>query len=101
MKEIEQILKEFVRNKSQFFNLADGEEAVVKFLSVEQVVTTFRGNEVESIRYYFEVDGKELSWDRVSRELAKQMLEFSAGDLIKIKREGEKNKTKYFLEKVK
>jgi len=87
-------------SKSQFFDLPDGEEATVKFLSAEQVTTNFNGSRVDAIRYHFEIDGKEMLWDRTSRELAKQMSCFSKEDLIWIKRIGQKNQTKYYVKKV-
>ncbi len=100
MSDIEDILNSFVLSKSQFFNLPDGEEATVKFLSTERVVTNFNGSRVDAIRYHFEINGKEMLWDRTSRELAKQMSKFSKGDLLWIRRIGQKNQTKYDVKKV-
>ena len=100
MSGVKEILNSYVLSKSQFFDLPDGGEATVKFLSAEQVTTNFNGSRVDAIRYHFEVNGKEMLWDRTSRELAKQMGQFSVGDLILIKRSGQKNQTKYYVEKV-
>ncbi len=97
----QEILRRFINKKSKFFNLQNGEEKTVKFLLAEQITTHFQGTEIQCIRYHFEIDGKEMSWDRTHRELALQMACFSEGDLISIKRIGEKSKTKYFIEKVK
>ncbi len=100
MKNSKEILKSFVVSKSQFWNLADGEEVVVKFLFAEAVSTNFGAKTISSIRYHFEVAGKELCWDRTSRALAVQMAHFSEGDNLLIKRTGERNKTVYQVEKI-
>ena len=95
------ILKKFASSKSKYFDLPDGEEAQVKFLSAEQIPNHFDGGETLCIRYHFEVDGKEMLWDRTSREIAIQMASVPAGAIILVKRTGEKSKTKYFIEIVK
>ncbi len=100
MNKSQSVLKKFASLKSKFFDLRNGEEKIVKFLYAEQITTHFQGSEVDSIRYHLEVDGREMAWDRTHRELALQMACFSEGDLISIKRVGEKNKTKYFIEKI-
>lgn len=94
------ILKRFTSSKSKYFDLSDGEETQVKFLYAEEVPNHFDGGETSCIRYHFEVDGKEMFWDRTSRELAKQMALISDGEIIVIRRTGEKSKTKYFIRKV-
>jgi len=95
------ILKKFASSKSKYFDLPDGEEAQVKFLYAEEVPNHFDGGETVCIRYHFEVDGKEMLWDRTSRELAIQMASIPTGATISIKRTGEKSKTKYFIRKIK
>lgn len=95
------ILKKFASSKSKYFDLPDGEETQVKFLYAEEVPNHFDGGETVCIRFHFEVDGKEMLWDRTSRELAKQMALIPDGEIILIKRVGEKSKTKYFIRKVK
>jgi hypothetical protein len=95
------LLKRFASSKSKYFDLPDGEEAQVKFLSAEEVPNHFDGGETLCIRYHFEVDGKEMLWDRTSRDLAKQMASISEGEIIFIKRVGEKSKTKYSIRKIK
>jgi hypothetical protein len=94
------ILKQFASSKSKYFDLPDGEEAKVKFLYAEEVPNHFDGGETLCVRYHFEINGKKMLWDRTSRELAKQMALVSEGDMISIKRTGEKSKTKYFIRKV-
>ena len=94
------LLKQFAAMKSTYFDLPDGEEKRVTFLSAEEVPNHFDAGETLCIRYHFEVDGKEVLWDRTSRELAKQMVSVSEGETIFIKRTGEKSKTKYFIRKV-
>lgn len=94
------LLKKFASLKSKYFDLPDGEENQVKFLYAEEVPNHFDGGETLCIRYHFEVDGQEKLWDRTSRELAQQMASVSEGDIILIKRIGEKSKTKYFIRKV-
>ncbi|MDD4980128.1 MAG: hypothetical protein PHC54_02490 [Candidatus Omnitrophica bacterium] len=94
------LLKRFASSKSKYFDLPDGEETQVKFLYAEEVPNHFDGGETVCIRYHFDVDGKEMLWDRTSRELAKQIASISEGETILIKRTGEKSKTKYFIRKV-
>jgi len=94
------VLSNFIKSKSQFFDLPDGAEAEVQFLFAEAVTTHYQGKEVECIRYHFMVDGKEMCWDRTSREFAKQMAEISEDSFIYIKRMGQKNKTKYIVNKL-
>ena len=98
--ESQEILKRFARGKSKFFHLSENEEAVIKFLSAEEAPNHFDGGKTTLIRYHLEVDGKELLWDRVSRDLAIQMSEIPKGTLISIRRTGQKSKTKYFIRKV-
>ncbi len=93
-------LDDFINDKSNFFNLPDGGEAVLTLLSAKKVTTRFNGAPVNSIRYGVEVEGKVLSWDRSSRELAVQMKPFQKGDVLRIKRFGQKNQTKYVIEKI-
>ncbi|MBU0634465.1 MAG: hypothetical protein KKA52_05310 [Candidatus Omnitrophica bacterium] len=100
MEKSKQVLNDFIISKSQFFNIADGEEEEVKFLYAESVTTNFGSKSINSIRYHLEVKGKELCWDRTSRALAAQMRLFSEGDYLLIKRTGERNKTVYKVEKV-
>lgn len=100
MDKVQETLNDFIWEKSLFFELRDGAEAEVLFLGAEKVITSFNGSEVQSIRYYFEVNGRKLSWDRMSRSFAVQMRKFSTGDKLWIKRTGERNKTKYEVEKI-
>lgn len=93
-------LMNFVRSKSKFLDLKDGQEAIIKYLSAEPTTTHYQGVSVQCMRYKFEIDGKEVFWDRTSRELAKQMSDYSPGDILLIKVVGQKNQTKYFIEKV-
>jgi len=95
-----ELLKKFVSVKSKFFDLPDGEEAQVKFLYAEEVPNNFDGGQTNCIRYHLEVDGVEQFWDRTSRELAQQMAKISEGDVIIIKRAGQKNKTKYSVRRI-
>lgn len=100
MSDLNDIFSRFIDKKSDFLDLPDGAEKTVTFNSVEPVTSDFKGQKVDCLRYYFEIDGKVFKWDRTSRELAKQMSKFTKGDMLKIKREGERNKTKYTIQKV-
>ncbi|MBF0483376.1 MAG: hypothetical protein HQL25_01585 [Candidatus Omnitrophica bacterium] len=100
MSDLKNVLNSFVDSKSQFFDLPDGEEKSVRLLGAEKVQTTFQGTKVECVRYKLEVEGKELFWDRTSRELAKQMCVYSIGDYLLIKRTGKRNQTKYEIDKI-
>lgn len=93
-------LDDFINDKSNFFNLLDGHEAIVKLLGAQKITTSYNGTPVNSIRYTFEIKGKEMFWDRSSRDLAVLMKEFNKGDVLRIKRFGQKNKTRYEIEKI-
>ncbi len=93
MNENSQMLRDFARSGSMFFKLADGEEAIVRFLSAEIAPNNFDGGKTTLIRYNLEVDGIKKLWDRPSHKLAEQMSEIRDGALIKIKRKGQKNQT--------
>ncbi len=97
MKDSVEVLSRYVISKSMFFNLKDGEEVKVKFLGAEEVPNHFDGGKTNLIRYHFEVDNRELLWDRISRDLAEQMKKVKSGEWIYIKRIGEKSKTKYYV----
>jgi len=99
MSDTNELLKKFVSSKSRFFSISDGEEIIVRFLSAEEVPDSFSGGKKKAICYHLEVDGKELLWDRTSRSLAQQMSQIPKGSWIKLKRIGERTKTKYFIEK--
>ncbi len=96
----EDALRSFVDKKSSFLDLPDGAEAEVKYLGAEAIETRFNGAPLPSIRYQFEHGGVRKSWDRSSREFAKQMMAFKEGDVLRIKRSGQRNATKYFITKV-
>ena len=100
MKNKKEGLRNFVLSKSQFFILQDNEEAEIRYLSYEIIPNRFDGGKSEIVRYHLEVDGREMLWDRVSRDLASQILNLEEGCLIRIKREGEKNQTKYYVTKI-
>jgi len=83
-----------------FFNLLDGEESTVRFISAEVVPNNFDGGKTTLIRYHIEVNGIKQMWDRPSRKLAELMSEIPSGALISIKRIGQKNQTKYFIRRI-
>jgi hypothetical protein len=95
-----QLLKDFARSGSMFFALPDGAEAVVRFLSAEEVPNNFDGGKTSLIRYHLEVENNKQMWDRPSRKLAEQMAEIPEGALVSIKRMGQKNQTKYFIRRI-
>jgi hypothetical protein len=101
MGDSKEFLQRFASSKSMFFDLPDGEERKVTFLSAEEIPNKFDGGQSTCVRYHLKVDDKEKLWDRVSRELAQEMAKISEGDTIFIQRTGQKNKTKYFIRKVK
>lgn len=95
-----ELLKQYVSSKSKFFTLPDGEEAKVKFLFAEEAPNNFDGGKTNLMRYHLEIDGLEQLWDRPSRQLALEMSKIAEGDMIIIKRNGQKSKTKYYVTKV-
>lgn len=100
MEENQDFLNEYASSKSKYFSLAEEEEKEIKFLYAEKVPNHFDGGKTQLIRYHLEVDGKELLWDRVSGQLAREIAKVSKGDTITIKRTGQKNQTKYSVRKV-
>ncbi len=100
MEKSEDVLGNFVSMKSTFLEVLDGAEVVVKYLGAEAIESKFNGVALASIRYQFEHGGCKKSWDRSSREFARQMMAFKEGDVLKIKRTGQRNATKYFITKV-
>lgn len=100
MSESNKVLKRYASSKSKYFDLPDGEEKTVRFLYAEEVPNHFDGGKTTCVRYHLEIDGHAQMWDRTSRELATQMAELSEGDIVTIKRVGQKNKTKYTIRKV-
>ena len=100
MDKSQEVLKKFAASKSKYFNLPDNEEVQVKFLYAEVVPNNFDGGKTDCIRYHLEVDGVEKMWDRTSQNLSQQMSQLSEGDLIFIRKEGERSKTRYFIRKV-
>ncbi len=101
MNKSSQNLRDFAKAGSMFFKLDDGEEKTVRFISAEVVPNSFDGGETELARYNLKVDGVEKFWDRASHKLAARMAEIPEGTLIKIKRKGQKNQSKYFIEEIK
>lgn len=95
----DEVLKQFISKKSIYFDLPDGQEEIIRYLSAESYKTVFKGKECDSIRYHFEHDGVVKLWDRTSRQLAKQMTGME-GAVLKIKRNGERNNTKYEIKKI-
>jgi len=99
MSKSSEVLKDYAISGSMFFKLADGEKASVRFLNAEVAPNNFDGGKTTLVRYYLEVNGEKKLWDRPSRKLAEQMSKVLEGTLICIKRLGQKNQTKYFIEK--
>ena len=77
MSNSKEILKEYVNSKSKFYNLQNGDEDTIRFISAYPITTHYQGKPIDSIRYCIEKDGKEMFWDRSNRELAQQMLSFN------------------------
>jgi hypothetical protein len=96
----QELLKQFASAKSQFFELRDGEEKKVRFVSAQKVPNNFDGGKTQCIRFSLQVDGVIQLWDRTSRDLALQMSKITKGSLISIKRSGEKSKTKYVVKEI-
>ncbi len=100
MNDSENVLKDFVSSKSHFITLLEGEEFVGKFLSAQKIPDPFNGGKTQTIRYCFLVNGEKKLIDRSSRKLAEQMSYIKEGEIVKIKRTGEKSKTKYSVKKI-
>ena len=99
MGDFDKVFGDFIKSKSKFLDLPDGAEIVVVFLGVGHVTTNFKGKEVSCLRYLFDMEGQQRNLDRSSRALAIQMSKFSRGDKLRIKRIGERNQTKYIIQK--
>jgi len=93
------ILSDFGKTKKRFFEIKDGEKRRVKYLYVEEVDNPFKAGKM-IIRYHFEINGKEMLWDRESKQLAAQMIAVPEETMITIKRTGEKSDTRYEVRQI-
>ena len=82
-----------------FFNLKSGESTDVEYLYAETIPNKWDKKKI-LIRYHLIHEGVEKVWDRGSKDLARQMAQFSRGDYIRIKRVGELKNTKYTIERL-
>ena len=99
MDKSQELLRKFSSTDAKYFELRSGEEKRVKFLFVEEVPNEFNGGKGKIMRYHFEENGKEKIWDRVSKQLIREMSKVSEGDIIIIKRMGEGKFTTYSVTK--
>lgn len=90
-------LNTYVNKNSKYFVLLDGEERIVKFISADFIPNRFDGGRTDCVRYVFDVDGIQQSWDRGSRSLAEQLSRIPEGSKIGITKSGFGNQTKYFV----
>jgi len=93
------ILKEWADEQSKWLKLADGESATVQFLSFERAKSSF-DDDREVIRYSLEINGRSISLDSGSADLATALDATEPGSWIKLTRHGLGNKTKYTIEKL-
>ena len=93
-----EILKDYGKREKRFFEIKDGETVPVKYLRAEEITNPFKPGKT-IIRYHLLVEnGKEMLWDRESKQLARRMSEIPEGTAIIIKRTGLKTKTRYEIE---
>jgi len=98
MDKSQELLQKF-SSDAKYFELHSGEEKRVKFLFVEEVLNEFNGGKNKIMRYHLEENGKEKIWDRVSKQLMREIAKISEGDFILIKRIGEGKFTTYSVTK--
>jgi len=94
-----EILKSFGKKEKRFFEIKDGEEKKVQYLCVEEIASPFNSGKA-IIRYHLEENGKEMLWDRESKQLARIMAEVEEGSEIMLKRSGQKSETRYEVKKI-
>jgi len=99
MDKSQELLKKFYSADANYFELRSGEEKRVKFLFVEEPPFNPNGWKGQLMRYWFEEGGKKKAWDRVSKQLMREMEKISEGDWIIIKRMGEGKFTTYSITK--
>lgn len=99
MDKSQELLKKFSSTDAKYFELRSGEEKRVKFIFVEEVPNEFKDGQGKIMRYHFEENGKEKIWDRISKQLTREMAKVSEGDFILIKRMGEGKFTTYSITK--
>ena len=99
MDKSQELLKKFSSTDAKYFELHSGEGKRVKFLFMEQVPNEFKDGKGTIMRYHLEENGKEKIWDRVSKQLIREMAKVSEGDWIIIKRMGEGKDTTYSVTK--
>ena len=93
-------LKEWADEQSRFLRIGDGEEATVKFIDFEVMPSTFDPDK-NIVRYVFEVNGSNKTFDSASGVLARYFDAIKKGSWVKISRVGEGMKTNWSVEEVK
>lgn len=99
MDKSQELLKRFSSADALYFEIASGQEKRVRFLFVEVAPPNPNGWKGHLMRYHFNENGKEKIWDRVSKQLIREMSKVSEGDIIIIKRMGEGKDTTYSVTK--
>ena len=92
-------LSDWAKENSQFIKLANGESIELVYKGFKIVPNKF-DTDKETIRYIFLVNGKEKFWENGTRYAAEYFDNVKEGEVVKITRKGEGNKTKYELEPV-
>jgi hypothetical protein len=92
-------LKDWSKKNNKFLKLENGESLTATLKSAKPIVKDSFGEEKEVIRYTFVTDdGHEKIFDNGSAALASILAEH-IGQVITIKREGEREKTRYIVKK--
>jgi len=94
-------LADFVKKKSKFLSIADGETVTLIYKGFSIVPDTFNpGNETVSYLFQDPATGKNLPWNKSSSKVALQMNKIGTGETVKITRFGEGFETKYKIVQV-
>jgi len=92
-------LKDWADKQSDFLRIEPGGTVEVKYLGYKIVANRFDVDQ-ETVRYYFEVDGLEKTFESRSLKLAEVFDGLEIGSWVSITRTGEKSKTRYEMEVV-
>lgn len=89
-------LADWAKENSQFLKIQDGESVEVVYKKSKFIPSVFDSDK-ETVRYTFETDYGEKTWDTSASYVALFFDELKAGQRVRITREGEGTKTKYKL----
>ena len=92
-------LRDWASEHSNYLKIDDGESVEAVYKGYETFVDK-QNEDRDKIRYFFEVDGTEKTFESQSVALAEQMDEVNDGEKIIISRSGKGRQTRYDVKRV-